>query len=133
MLKKRWQDWVLLLGGVWLFVAPWALGTTSDTNSSWNAWILGGLVTLTAIWALARPADAAAEWLQVIFGVWVFVAPWVLAFSGLTEASWNAWLVGVGVAALALWAIAELTSLEEGKIPVLRAHPKGGPGAHSHP
>jgi hypothetical protein len=101
----------LLLGGTWLFVAPWALGTGSDTGSSSNAWTLGLLVAATAWWALARPADKGPAWLQALYGVWLFVAPWLLGFAGLTAAAWNAWLVGVGVAVLAVWVIAEQASI----------------------
>ena len=107
MVSKSWQDWLLLLGGVWLFTAPWALNSSADAGSSWNAWTLGVLVVATAWWALARPADRFAEWLQALFGVWLFVAPWVLGFSGLATASWNAWLVGVGIVVVAWWALAQ--------------------------
>ena len=104
---QRWQDWLLLIAGIWLFVAPWALTTTSDTNSSGNAWTIGILVAVTALWALARPQDEAPGWLQVLFGAWLFAAPWALSFSGLTEASWNAWLLGTGIVVLACWELIE--------------------------
>ncbi len=104
---QRWQDWLLALGGVWLFVAPWVLGTTSDDNSSWNAWTLGILAVVTAWWALARPADKAPGWLQGLYGVWLFAAPWALSFTGETNAAWNAWLLGAGFVAVACWEIIE--------------------------
>lgn len=110
MVNRRWQDWLILLGGVWLFVAPWALGTSGDAASSQNAWVLGILLAGTAWWALGRPSDKTPEWLQVLYGVWLFVSPWVLGFSGLAAASWNALLVGVGVFAVALWAVSEMAS-----------------------
>lgn len=107
MVSKRWQDWLLLLGGVWLFIAPWSLATTDDVGSSWNAWTLGVLVTATATWALARPSDRAAEWWQVLFGLWLFVAPWIFGFADLTAAAWNAWLLGIALVGMAWWALAE--------------------------
>lgn len=110
MTSKRWQDWVLIIGGVWLFVAPWALGTSSDVNSSWNAWTVGVLVAGTGWWSLTKPADKTSEWLQGLFGVWLFVAPWVLGFSALTAASANAWIVGASIVGLAWWDIAVLAS-----------------------
>ncbi|MFV1961154.1 MAG: SPW repeat protein [Acidimicrobiia bacterium] len=105
--KQRWQDWVLLVGGIWLFVAPWVLGTSSDTGSSSNAWTLGVLIAATAWWALAKPAEKAAGWLQALFGAWMIAAPWLVGFTGETAAAWNAWAVGAGVVALAVWVIAE--------------------------
>ena len=110
MTSRRWQDWLLLLGGAWLFIAPWALDTSYDSNSSWNAWTVGVLVVVAALWALAIPADQAPEWLQVVLGAWLFVAPWLLDFSGLAEAGWNAWLVSGGIVAVSLWAIAQLAA-----------------------
>ena len=115
MTTKRWQDWLLLLGGVWLFVAPWTLGSSSDPNSSWNAWTLGVLVLATVWWAQAKPADKTSGWLQALYGVWLFAAPWTLGFSGLTSASWNAWLTRAAIIAVAGWDIADRSSR-----PVLR-------------
>lgn len=108
---KRWQDWANVVMGAWLFIAPWALGTSADLNSSWNAWIVGLLIVCVALWALASPDSQAAEWTNVVLGIWVFVAPWVLGFAGLAAAAWNAWSVGVVVAALAIWALAQVSQL----------------------
>jgi len=104
MEKKRWQDWVLLAGGVWLFLAPWILNTADNAASSWNAWILGVLVAATAVWALAKPDQRTPEWLQGLYGVWLIFAPWVLGFATLTAAAWNAWIVGAGLILFALLA-----------------------------
>src|SRR5689334_23400180 len=51
MKTRRWQDWVNLLLGVWLFLSPWLLGYTgASMTASWNAWILGvALVVFSAI------------------------------------------------------------------------------------
>jgi len=111
--KQRWQDWVLLLGGIWLFVAPWVLGTSSDTGSSSNAWTLGVLIAVTAWWALTQPAAKSAAWLQALFGAWMIAAPWLIGFTGETAAAWNAWAVGAGVAVLAVWVIAEQSVMPE--------------------
>ncbi|NOY56142.1 MAG: SPW repeat protein [Actinobacteria bacterium] len=130
--KKRWQDWILLLGGIWLFVAPWALGTSSDTGSSWNAWTLGVLVTGTAWWALTRPADKWTGWLQVLYGAWLFVAAWLLGFTGLAAAAWNAWLVAVGVVGLAAWVIAAQASTPGKQTGVMDAHQMEGHQMEGH-
>lgn len=97
----------MLLAGIWLFIAPWVLDTSSDTNSSRNAWTLGVLVAIAAVWALARPADETPGWVQAVFGAWLFVSPWVLSFSELTNAAWNAWLIGAGIVAVACWELIE--------------------------
>nr|WP_281166742.1 SPW repeat protein [Thermus igniterrae] len=42
------------------------------------------------------------EWLNVLLGVWLILSPWLLGFSGVGNAMWNALIVGVLVGALAL-------------------------------
>jgi SPW repeat len=126
--SKRWQDWLLLLGGIWLFVAPWALGTSSDTSSSSNAWAIGALVAATAWWALARPADKGAAGLQGLYGAWLFITPWLLDFTAETTAAWNAWSLGAGIAVLAGWVM-----VEQGRIPAIRSssvHDNMAHGSH---
>jgi uncharacterized membrane protein HdeD (DUF308 family) len=36
----------------------------------------------------------ATEWLTVLFGVLLFVAPWVLTYTDRVGASWTSWVVG---------------------------------------
>lgn len=43
------QDWVTLVLGAWIFVAPWALGFTPLRRASWDHWIVGALVFLIAL------------------------------------------------------------------------------------
>jgi hypothetical protein len=102
---KRLQDWSNVVLGAWLVIAPFILGTSSDQYSTWNAVVVGVLVLAVAIWALAAPFAAAAEYINALLGAWLFVSPFVLGFAGLTTAAWNAWIVGICVALLALWAV----------------------------
>ncbi len=63
-------------------------------------------------------SDRWRDWVMLALAVWLLVSPWLLGFSaaapaagvtasaGFTMAAWNAWVVGVVVAALAIWAIA---------------------------
>ena len=50
---------------------------------------------MTALFSLALPGIVATEWLTVLFGVLLFVAPWVLTYTDRTGASWTSWIVGV--------------------------------------
>ena len=104
MIWKRWQDWSNVILGVWLFSAPYWM-TPYDTSSAWNAWILGILIIAAALWALAVPESRAAEWSNVMFGAWMFVAPWILGFSVSAAVAWNAWIVGALVVLLSLGAL----------------------------
>ena len=47
-------------------------------------------------------ASFSANWVNVVFGVWVAVSPFALAFTRFPAATWNAVIVGLAVALLAL-------------------------------
>ena len=48
----EWQDWLNGILGVWLVIAPWALGFSSLAAASWNHVIVGLLVVACAAWEL---------------------------------------------------------------------------------
>ncbi|HEX5323667.1 MAG TPA: SPW repeat protein [Capsulimonadaceae bacterium] len=90
----RWQDWVNLILGIWLFIAPWVWH--GAVSPSWDAWVLGVIVVVMSLWALSMPNMAFPEWINVIAGIWLFIAPWVLGFYSASHApAWNQWVIGV--------------------------------------
>jgi uncharacterized membrane protein YtjA (UPF0391 family) len=106
MKTRRWQDWVNLLLGVWLFLSPWLLGYTgASVTASWNAWILGvALVVFSAI-AVSVPRTW-EEIINLLIGIWMVISPWVLRFSGVSRtAETNAVIVGIIAIVLAAWAM----------------------------
>jgi len=50
--QKAWEEWLLLALGVWLLVAPFALGFLGLTNAAINSVVMGVLVGGDAIWSL---------------------------------------------------------------------------------
>ncbi|MCL4801457.1 MAG: SPW repeat protein [Burkholderiales bacterium] len=104
MTVKHWQDPVNLIVGLWVLVSPWALGYAAEATPMWNAVVLGILVAAAALIALFR-VMAWEEWVNLALGVWLAVSPWLLGFSGLASAMWNALIAGAIVAVLALWAL----------------------------
>lgn len=112
-LGNRWQDWIVLALAVWLFVSPWVLQFGTGVQSSlpgadapggpiaavshaaWNAWVLAVIVGLVAIAALSR-IEIWQEWVNLLLGIWIFVAPWALDFTavGTRSAAWDHWAVG---------------------------------------
>jgi hypothetical protein len=101
---KHWQDGVNLILGLWMVVAPWILAYQTEPRPMWNSVILGILIAAVTVYALYQ-VFAWEEWANVVFGVWLVISPWVLGFSGLYAAMLNALIVGVIVAALALWTL----------------------------
>ena len=105
MNEKRWQDWVMLVLGVWLFFSPFILQFTSYTAmAAWNSYILGVAVTAFAVIALAVPRMW-EEWTNLVLGAWLIIAPFLLGYSSQSGAAWDHVILGVVIAAEAVWAM----------------------------
>ena len=74
---------------------PIWVSTTDERGAVWALIVLGALLAVAALVSLAMPGVVATEWLTVLFGVLLFVAPWVLTYTDRTGASWTSWVVGV--------------------------------------
>jgi hypothetical protein len=44
-----WQEWITLLLGVWIFIAPWVLGIVGYPRAAWDHWIVGALIFLISV------------------------------------------------------------------------------------
>ncbi len=49
---EAWQEYIDMVLGAWIFVAPWALGFTPLGGASWDHWIVGALIFLISLWSL---------------------------------------------------------------------------------
>jgi hypothetical protein len=101
-LSDQWKDAVNLVLGLWLIVSPWALGLIGNRAPTWNAWAFGLVIAAAALAALIS-FKVWEEWVEAALGAWLIVSPFLLGFSALTYALWNQVIVGVIVAALAVW------------------------------
>jgi len=93
----------LILGG-WLFLAPWFLAAPAVGAWAWNAWFVGLVLIAVSVGALMKLAEW-EEWIHLAVGGWLFFTPWIFGYVTMTGAAWNAWIVGVLVAAIAIWGI----------------------------
>jgi hypothetical protein len=101
---KRWQDWVNLLLGVWLFASPWLMNYAAEPpRASWNAHILGAVIAVIALAVMYAPR-AWEEVVNFVLGAWTLISPWALGFANNKEVMLNTAIVGAIVAVLALWA-----------------------------
>jgi hypothetical protein len=91
----RLPDWGTLLAGLYAALSPIWVSTTGERDAFWALIALGALLAVTSLFSLALPGVVATEWLTVLFGVLLFVAPWVLSYTDLKGASWTSWVVGV--------------------------------------
>ena len=103
MKEQRWQDWTNVLLGAWLVVAPFiGIGATNDTAAI-NSYVTGVAIALFAFAAISRPQKW-KEYTNLVLGLWLILAPFVLGFTNLAGPMWNQIIVGllVGGAALAV-------------------------------
>lgn len=101
-----WQDTVNLILGAALFVAPWVLGFAGEQAPAFNAYIVGAVIVALALAALFA-FQVWEEWVSAALGAWLIISPWVLGFSGHTEALYSHVLVGIATIVLALWSMSE--------------------------
>ena len=90
----RLQDYVPLAAGVYAALSPIWVNTTGERGALWALIVLGALVAIASLVSLAMPGVVATEALTVLFGVLLFIAPWVLTYTDRTGASWTSWVVG---------------------------------------
>ena len=98
---RRWQDWATAVIGVLFFVTPFVFGATASTGAAYTAYVGGVLLLIAGLWNLAQPTNVAIEWSEVVLGVLVFIAPFVLGFTALSAIAWSSWIAGVLAVVLA--------------------------------
>lgn len=56
-----------------------------------------------------------SDGVNVVLGVWLFVSPWLLGVSDSTAAAWTAWISGLVLLGISLFALAQPTAtVDEG-------------------
>lgn len=100
--KQRWQDWLNLLLGIWLVVAPLIGIGAMGGLAAWNAYLFGAIIIVFSVAALNEP-HGWEEWTNLVVGLWLIAAPFVLGFSMQAGPAWNHIGVGAVVCADALW------------------------------
>jgi hypothetical protein len=88
-----------VLGGI-LFLSPWLLGFSQETWAAVNARLSGGIVILLALLAVIWTHDW-EEWLNVMAGLWIAGAPWLLWFENVLPARWTHVVIGFCIVAMA--------------------------------
>jgi hypothetical protein len=99
---RRWQDQLILLLGLWLFITPWVFSYPIPSIQAWNAFISGAVMAILAAFDLYKTYFWAVV-VNLLVGIWVAVSPWVLKVADQRELMWNELIVGLAVVVLALW------------------------------
>ena len=99
---RRWQDQVILLLGLWLFVSPLAMGYPGDSPPAINAFIAGAIMAVLAAFDLYK-TYAWAVFLNIILGAWVAVSPWLVDIMRDRAMSFSMLIVGLATIVLGIW------------------------------
>jgi len=97
---RQWEDWVSWGLGIWLLIAPWALHFDLHAGATRASVITGVLLLLVEAITLSA-FRAWEEWLNVVLGVCLIAATWVVPVTG--AAAVNFVIVGLLVLALAIY------------------------------
>lgn len=106
--KAAWQDWLMLVIGLWLFFAPFFMPYSAlNGAAAMNSYFAGGAVAIASASAIFSP-DRWEEWLNLGAGLWLIAAPFALHFySQETAAAWYQIIAGCLVVAGAVMALAD--------------------------
>lgn len=108
-------SWLVVLVGAWEVIAPFVLGYTVATGALWDAIILGiGLIIFAGWAALSNEISTirGLNWINVILGVWLILAPFIIGYTSFGAALWNDIIVGIVAVVLAGWAAIEAPSVK---------------------
>jgi hypothetical protein len=95
-------SWINIIAGVWLIFAPFVLGYANNiprTNDIWLGIIVG---VLAVIRAFTPSRTSWLSWANVVAGIWLIIAPFVLGYANAVP-WWNDIILGIIVAGVALW------------------------------
>src|SRR5690242_7064956 len=105
-MRPRWQDWLNLVLGEWLFFSPFFGLAARAGPSAWSSFLCGMTIALLSALALADRLKW-EETANLVLGFWLIVAPFALGFATHRAATWNHCFVGLVVGGGALWALLE--------------------------
>ncbi|HEY2800707.1 MAG TPA: SPW repeat protein [Chthoniobacterales bacterium] len=101
-----WTSGINIVAGIWLIIAPFVLVYASEAARV-NDIVLGAVIGVFALIRTLTPNSGTA-WLSrlnAIFGIWLIIAPFVLAYERATART-NDIILGIIVLILALWSSA---------------------------
>lgn len=76
-----WAGVIPVLVGGWLIAAPWALDYAS-TTATYNDVVAGAAGLVLAIASVSRRRSPAwPAWANLLLGLWLLLAPWLLAYA----------------------------------------------------
>jgi hypothetical protein len=99
-----WLSGLNVVAGVWLIIAPFVLAYWGRARI--NDIVVGAVIAVFALIRAFAPSFRTVwlSWLNGIWGIWLFLAPFFLAYGG--RARVNDIVLGIVVLLLGLWSAA---------------------------
>ncbi len=94
--------WTLIIStgiGAWLMFSRMTVGNSGSMANGDH--LIGALVVTFSIIALSEPARS-TRFINILFGLWLFIAPWILSGATSSLAIWNDVISGILLIALAI-------------------------------
>lgn len=106
--RSRWQDWMTLVLGIWLFCSPFLVEAYFPYTSldDWNSYMAGVALIIVSMVALRNP-ERWEEWFNILIGVWLIISPFLLGFASTQRIpTLNHIVIGIIVTLDAAWVLA---------------------------
>lgn len=108
MKDAKWENWLILAIGIWIFSIPWTASWGFGSNDinviMWNFVMIGSCVIMTSIISL-RKLKVWPEWLALFMGVWLTFSPLFLIYWNNTFLLVNSVLFGMLITGLSALSI----------------------------
>lgn len=112
--RARWASSANVLAGLWLIAAPFVLNFEGADVAQWNHIIVGAAVALIAVIRASDPAERAGmSWTNVVLGLWMIAAPFVLGYNQVMDAQTNSIIMGAVIMALGAFSAYETNQAQE--------------------
>jgi hypothetical protein len=105
--SPHWEAWTVAALGAWTVASPWAVGFSDQGAATLNAVATGGFLTLGPYLAW-RDRGTRNAWICTYAGFWLMLAPAVLEFDSLVEATVSAVAAGLLTVLVATWSMSPL-------------------------
>lgn len=99
---RRWQDQLMVLIGVWLFVSPWVFAYPPGSPVAWNATLAGAIIGILAAFDLVKTYVWAVLF-NIVVGAWAVVSPWLVGTLDDPAMTWSLVIAGIATIVLGLW------------------------------
>lgn len=102
-------NWINVLAGIWLIIAPFALGYGNSDGATNDIWlgIIVGVIGFIRLFTTVR--GMWLNWVNLIAGLWLIIAPFTMTYAA-TATVWNDIILGLVVLGCSIWAFGQTPS-----------------------